>query len=88
MFAGRRGFRERRRKKREAEEREDQQENRCKAQTIPHVQLGQGFRMRGTGENMVGGVRFHSIGGAEGARDQSYLLMIRIEIATERRTKL
>ena len=54
------------------------------AQTLPHIQFGQGSRMRGTGENMNGGVGFHSTGGAEGPRDQSYPLTIGIEGATER----
>ena len=34
------------------------------------VQLSQGCRMRGTGEDMDGGVGRQSTGGAEGARDQ------------------
>ena len=42
---------------------------RCQVQTVPQVYLGQGCWMRGTGENMDGGVGFHSIGRAEGARD-------------------
>ena len=40
--------------------------------------------MRGAGENMDGGVGFHSTGGAERARDQSYPPTIGIEEATER----
>ena len=36
---------------------------------LPRVQLSQRCRMRGTGENIDGGVWFHSTGGAEGARD-------------------
>ena len=44
------------------------------------------FRMRGTGENMDGGVGFHFTGGAEGlgSRDQSHPLSIGMEEATER----
>jgi len=34
--------------------------------TLPQVQLGQGCRMQGTGENMDGGVGSQSTGGAEG----------------------
>ena len=45
------------------------------------------FRMRGTGENMDGGVRFQSTGGAEGARNQSYPFTTGMVGATERRTK-
>ena len=36
------------------------------------------------GENMDGGVGFHSTGGAEEARNQSYSLTIGMEGATER----
>ena len=50
----------------------------------PQVQLGQGCQMRGSGEKMNGGVGFYSIGGAEWARDQSYLLTIGMDGATER----
>ena len=39
--------------------------------------------MQGTGENMDGGLGFHSIGEAERARNQSYPLTIRMEGATE-----
>ena len=44
--------------------------------------------MRGTGENMDGGVERQTTGGAKGARDQSYPLTIGMEGATERLTKL
>ena len=44
--------------------------------------------MRGTEENMHGGVRFLSTEGAEGAMAQFYPLTIEMEGATERRTKL
>ena len=53
--------------------------------TLPQVKLGQGCQMRGTVENMDGGVGFHSTGRA---RDQSYHLTIGMEGATEKRTKL
>ena len=55
---------QRRRKRREIEEKEDRQELRRQVQTLPQIQLGQGCRMRGTGENMDGGVGFHSTVGA------------------------
>ena len=70
--------------KEEVEEREDRQEVRNQVRTLPQVQLGQGCGMRGAGENMDGGVGFHSTGGAERARDQSYPPTIGIEEATER----
>ena len=54
------------------------------AQTLPQVQLGQRCRMGGTGDNMEGGVGFHFTAGAEGARDQSYPLTIRMEGVSER----
>ena len=57
---------------------------RLQARTLPQVHFGQGCQMRGTGENMDGDVGFHSTGGAEEARDQSYILTIGIEGATER----
>ena len=44
--------------------------------------------MRGTGEDMNGGVGRQSTGGAGGARDQSYPLTIEIEGAKDRRPKL
>ena len=44
----------RRRKRREVEERQARQELRRQARTLPQVQLSQGCRMRGTGENMDG----------------------------------
>ena len=62
---------------------EAKQELRRQARTIPQVSLGQGRCMRGTGENMDGGVGFHSTGGAEGARDQSYFLTIGMEGVTK-----
>ena len=68
----------------EVEEREYRQELRRQARTLPQVQLGQGCRLRGRGENMDVGVGFHSTGGADGARDQSYLLTIGMERATEK----
>ena len=49
---------------------EDQQELRHQLRTIPQAQLGQGCRIRGTGENMDGGVGFHSTERVEGARDR------------------
>ena len=52
--------------------------------TLLQVQLGEGCRMRGIGGNKDGGVGLHYTGGAEGARDQSYLLTIEIEGVTER----
>ena len=63
------------RKRREVEEREV----RYQVWTLSQVQLGQGCRMRGTGESMDGGVRFHSTGGV----DQYYPLTIGMEGATE-----
>ena len=69
---------------REVEEREDRQELRRQARTLPQVQLGQRCRMQGTGENMDGGVEFHSTRVAEGAWDQSYPLTLRMEGVTER----
>ena len=39
-------------------EREDRPELRCQARTLRQVQLCQGYRMRGIGENMDGGVGF------------------------------
>ena len=50
----------------------------------PIFQLGQGYRMQGTGENMDDGVGFQSTRWAEGARDQSYPLTIGMEGAIER----
>ena len=55
-----------RRKRREVEEREDRRELRRQTRMLPQVQLGQGCRMRGTGENMERGDGFHS---TEEARD-------------------
>ena len=72
------------RKRQEVEEREDRQELRRQAQTLLQVQLGHGCRMRETGENIDGGVGFHSPGGAEKARDESYPLTIGMEGDTER----
>ena len=48
----------------EVEEREDRQELQCQAHTLPQVQLGQRCWIRGAGENVDGGVRFHSTGEA------------------------
>ena len=45
------------------------------------VQLGLRCRMRRTGENIYGGVGFHSTERAQGTRDQSYLLTIGIDRA-------
>ena len=50
----------------------------------PTRPIRSGVLERGTRENMDGGVGFHSKGGAEGARDQSYPLTIQMEGATER----
>ena len=58
-------------------------EFRRQAQTLPQVQLSQGCRMRGAGENMDGGVRHQVTGGAEGARDQPYTLTIGMEGVTK-----
>ena len=58
-------------------------EFRRQARTLPQVQLSQGCRMRGAGENMDGGVRHQVTGGAEGARDQSYPLTIGMEGVTK-----
>ena len=56
-------------KEEEEGEQVEEKEVRCQARTLPQNQLGQGYRMRGTGENMNGGIGFHSTGGAEGTRD-------------------
>ena len=78
----------RRRKWREVEEREDRQELRRQARTLSQVQLSQGCRMGGTGEDMDGVVGRQSAEEAKGARDQSYPLTTGMEGATERRSKL
>ena len=75
-------------KEEEEGEQVEEKEVRCQARTLPQNQLGQGYRMRGTGENMDGGVGRQSTGGAEGARDHSYPLTIGMEGATERRPTL
>ena len=62
------GARGMRRKRWEVEEREDRQEFQRQARTLPQVQLGQGYQMRGTGENMDGGVRFTLQEGQRGLR--------------------
>ena len=48
-----------------AGEMEDRQELRHQVRTLSQVQFGQVCRIRGTGENMDGGVGFHSTGEAE-----------------------
>ena len=80
--ARRRGLRGK--KRREDKEMKDQQELRHQERTLPQVQLCQGCRMRGTGENMNGGVGLYYTEGAAGARDQSCPLTIGMEGATER----
>ena len=57
------------RRRQEVEEREDRQELRRQAPTLLQVQLGQGCRMRGTGEIVDGGEGFHSTGEGKGTRD-------------------
>ena len=57
------------RKRQEVEEREDRQELPRLTRTFSQVQFGQGRRMGGTGENMDGGVGFHSIEGGRGESD-------------------
>ena len=52
----------RNRKRREVEERQIRQEFRRQARMLLHVELSQGCWMRGTGENMDGGMGFHSTG--------------------------
>jgi len=56
--------------------REAKQELRRQERTFPQVSLGQGCWMERAGENMERGVGLHSRARAEGARDESYLLMI------------
>ena len=77
-----------RRKRRKVEERQARQELRRQVRTLLQVQLSQGCRMRGTVENMEGGVGYSFTGGAEEAGDQSYPLTIEMEGATERRLTL
>ena len=71
------------RKRQRIKESEAKHELRRQARTLPQVFLGQGCWMRGTGENMDGGMGFHSAGRAEGARNQFYPLTIRMEGATK-----
>ena len=51
------------------EEREAKLELRRQVRMLPQVHLGQRRWMRGTGENIDGGMGFHSTGRAQGARD-------------------
>ena len=60
------------------------QKLRRQVRSLPKLHLGQGRRMRRTGDDMDGGVARQSTGETEGARDQSYALTI----ATERRPEL
>ena len=59
----------RRRKRQEVKETKTRQELRRQTRTLPPVQLSLGCHIRGTPENMDGGVGFHFTGEAEGARD-------------------
>ena len=69
LTARRMGFRGRGRKRWEIREGKAKQELRRLTRTLPQAFFGQGCYMRGTGDNMNGGMGFYSTGRAEGTRD-------------------